>query len=132
MTKQEIYREMEEQFGFVPLFLKALPDDTLERDWEHIKMTQFGESGAVPAKYKQLAGLAAAAAVKGDYAVLWHTEMAKAKGATDAEIREVLRYVYDTVGWSVLLSGVGLDYDEFNRELHRMEEHMSSRERASV
>lgn len=132
MTKQEIYREIEQQFGFVPLFIKALPDDSLESDWLNIKMTQFGDSGSIPAKYKQLAGLAVAAATKDEHCVLWHTEMAKAKGATDEEIREILRCVYDTVGWGVVLKGVALDYGEFKRELQRMEDYMSSKQKTSV
>ncbi len=34
MSREEIYKEMEEKFGLVPSMFKAVPDSSLEHEWE--------------------------------------------------------------------------------------------------
>jgi hypothetical protein len=33
MSRQEVYREIEEAFGLVPTFFKLVPDSSLELEW---------------------------------------------------------------------------------------------------
>lgn len=129
MTKQEVYRDMEETLGLVPSFFKIVPDSTLEQDWQAFKSIQLAE-GVVPNKYKELVGLGISAVNKCRYCVLYHTEVAKMLGATDEEIHEVLRYAGNSVLWSTWLNGNQIDYDEFKDEVRRAGEFMAAKENA--
>jgi len=124
MNRQQVYRDIEKEFGFVPSFFEALPDDVLEHDWETFKVLELQE-GKLPLKYRNLVGLGVAAAIRCRYCTLYHTEMARANGATDDEIHEALRYTMNTVGWSSFLNGIQLDYEKFKDELHRIAEYKS-------
>jgi AhpD family alkylhydroperoxidase len=118
VTRQEVYRDIEQEFGFVPDYMKNLPDDTLEHDWNIVKALEFKE-GKVPLKYKHLIGIGIAGATQCSYCAVFHTEMAKAHGATDDEIREVARYAMETSAWSTLLSGLQVDLQEFKDDIRR-------------
>ena len=94
MSRTEIYRDMEATLGLVPTFLKSVPDSTLEEEWSIFKKLQLAET-VIPNKYKELIGLALSAVTKCRYCVLFHTEVAKLAGATDAEIEEAVHYAQD-------------------------------------
>ena len=47
MNRNEVYREIEEMFGFVPTFLKSIPDSSLELEWKLFKRVQF-DPGPIP------------------------------------------------------------------------------------
>jgi AhpD family alkylhydroperoxidase len=85
MNRQQIYQEMEKTMGGVPSFFKTLPDSSLELEWQLMKRVQM-EKGAIPNKYRELIGLAVAAAVHCRYCTFFHTEIAKVSGASEAEI----------------------------------------------
>ena len=128
MTRQEVYKEIEGTLGLVPGFLKALPDRTIELEWELFKRTQM-EPGPVPNKYRELIGLGLAAATKCRYCVFFHTEMAKLNGATEAEIEDAVHYAKSSAGWSTYIQGLQIDYDEFTSEVRRAVEHVRATER---
>lgn len=125
MTRQDVYREMEEMFGLVPSFFKAVPDSTLELEWNLFKGIQV-LPGAVPNKYRELIGLAIAAVTKCRYCTLFHTEMARLNGATDAEIEDAVHYAKSCSGWSTYINGLQIDYDEFRKEVLQACEHVRS------
>jgi len=81
MTREEIYRDIEETMGLVPTFVRSMPDSTLEHDWKAFKAIQLDE-GKIPGKYRELIGLGISAVTKCRYCVLYHTEVAKLMGAT--------------------------------------------------
>jgi AhpD family alkylhydroperoxidase len=116
MNRQQIYGEIEGMFGLVPTFLKAVPDSTLELEWQLLKRVQI-EDGAIPNKYRELIGLGIAATTKCRYCVLFHTEMARLHGATDAEIEDAVHYAKSSAGWSAYLNGLQFDYDQFKAEI---------------
>ena len=118
MKREEIYKEMNEAFGLVPSFFKLVPDSTLEHEWELFKAIQMKET-AIPNKYKELIGIGFSAAVRCRYCALFHTEMAKLNGATDAEIEEAVHYAKSSTGWSTYLNGMQVDYDQFKEEIHQ-------------
>ena len=126
MTRSEIYRDVEEHFGLVPSFIKGLPDDTIEHDWELYKALEM-QDGKLGLKQKNLIGLGVAGAIKCRYCVLYHTEMAKMNGATDDEIREALRFAMDTAGWSTFINGMQVDYDQFKDELVKIKDYVSKK-----
>jgi AhpD family alkylhydroperoxidase len=118
MNRQAIYREMEEMFGLVPSFFKLVPDATLEMEWELFKAIQLKDT-AIPNKYKELIGVGISAAVRCRYCSLFHTEMAKLNGATEAEIEEAVHYAKSSAGWSTYLNGMQVDYDQFKKEIEK-------------
>ena len=126
MTRQEVYRDMEETLGLVPSFFKIVPDATLEQDWQAFKNIQLAE-GVVPNKYKELVGLGISAVTKCRYCTLYHTEVAKMLGATDEEIHEVLRFAGSTALWSAWVNGNQIDYEEFKDELRRVGEFLTAK-----
>jgi AhpD family alkylhydroperoxidase len=126
MTRQEVYRDMEETLGLVPSFFKIVPDATLEQDWQAFKNIQLAE-GVVPNKYKELVGLGISAVTKCRYCTLFHTHVAKMHGATDEEIHEVLRFAGNTALWSTWLNGNEVDYEEFSDELRRIGEYLTAK-----
>ena len=116
MNRQQVYKEIEEMMGVVPSFLKALPDSSLELEWQTMKQTQM-EPGAVPNKYRELIGLAVSAATRCRYCAFFHTEMAKLNGASGAEIEDAVHFAKSTMGWSTYLNGMQMDYEQFKSEV---------------
>lgn len=123
MSRKQIYDEMQTTLGVVPTMFKSLPDFTLEHEWELFKRTQF-DSGAVPSKYRELAGLAIAAVTKCRYCIFFHAEMAKLSGATNEEIEDILHFAKSTVGWSAYISGLQIDYEQFKSEVRTVCDHL--------
>jgi AhpD family alkylhydroperoxidase len=131
MNRKQIYAEIEEMLGLVPTFLKAIPDSSLEMEWHLMKRVQM-EDGAIPNKYRELIGLGIAATTKCRYCVLFHTEMAKLNGASDAEIEDAVHYAKSSAGWSAYLNGLQFDYDQFKSEILKICAHVRSAQAASA
>ncbi len=129
MTRKEVYKEVEDMFGFVPTFLTSLPDPVLGPEWELFKRYEI-EEGLIPGKYRQLIGLGIHAVSKCRYCILFHTEMARLNGATDAEIEEALEYAKSTAGWSAYINGLQLNYENFKDEVRRAVEYVRHRQMA--
>ena len=125
MNRQEVYREIEEMFGLVPSMFKVVPDSSLELEWRLFKRVQFDE-GPIPNKYRELIGVAIAAATKCRYCALYHSEVAKLNGATEEEIEDAVHYAKSSAGWSTYINGLQLDYDEFKDEVLQACEHVRS------
>jgi AhpD family alkylhydroperoxidase len=131
MTRNEVYRDIEGVFGLVPSFFKLIPDKTLDLEWELFKRIQL-EDGAIPNKYRELIGLGIAAATKCRYCALYHTEIAKLYGATDAEIEEAVHYAKASAGWSAYINGLQIDYNRFKAELLQACEHVRRKQSEQV
>lgn len=123
MTRESIYKEIESMFGLVPVMFKALPDDTLEMEWNLFKKVQI-EEGPIPNKYRELIGVAVAAATKCRYCSFFHTELAKLNGATEAEIGDALHFAKTVTGWSTYVNGLQIDFDRFRKEVLEACEHV--------
>lgn len=116
MTKKEVYQEIEQTFGKVPEFFKAIPERSLAAEWELFKVLQLNES-PIPNKYRELIGIGIAAVSKCKYCAFYHTEVAKMFGATDEEIEDAVHFAKSSAGWSAYLNGLQFDYEEFKKEL---------------
>jgi AhpD family alkylhydroperoxidase len=123
MNRQEVYKEIEEIFGLVPSFFNLIPDSTLELEWKLFKQIQLDES-PIPNKYRELIGLGVAAARGCRYCTLYHTEVAKLFGATQAEIEDAVHFAKANVGWSAYINGLQVDYEEFRKEILAACEHV--------
>lgn len=122
-SRTDIYAEMQSMLGVVPTFFKGLPDSTLDLEWTLMKRVQM-EPGAIPNKYRELIGVAVAAATKCEYCIFFHTEMARLNGATQEEIEEAFHYAKSTTGWSTYIHGSQVDLELFRAEVRAMVEHV--------
>lgn len=127
MERKKIYRDIEATIGVVPSFFKELPDSTLELEWQLFKRTQI-DDGAVPNKYRELIGLAISGVTKCRYCALYHTEMAKLNGATEAEIEDALHFAKSCAGWSTYINGLQIDYDQFKKEVFQAVKYVRSQQ----
>jgi AhpD family alkylhydroperoxidase len=122
VNRKQVYKEIEKTMGVVPSFLKALPDSSLELEWQTMRQTQM-EPGPIPNKYRELIGLAVAAATRRRYCTFFHTEMAKLNGASQAEIEDAAHFAKSTMGWSTYLNGLQMDYEQFKSEVLKAAAH---------
>jgi AhpD family alkylhydroperoxidase len=130
MSREEIYKEIEQMFGLVPSMFKAVPDSSLELEWKLFKRVQSDEE-PIPNKYRELIGVAISAVSKCRYCALYHTEVARLYGATDAEIEDAVHYAKSSAGWSTYINGIQLDYDQFQDEIRRACEHVRALQKAA-
>jgi AhpD family alkylhydroperoxidase len=118
MNRQDVNREVQQIFGFVPGFFDAVPDEHIGALWENMRILQLQE-GQIPAKYQQLIMLAVATYAKCRYCIDFHTEVAKTMGATPAEVTETALLVGNTAMWSNFVTGIQYDLDTFKREVRK-------------
>jgi AhpD family alkylhydroperoxidase len=126
MSREKIYKEIEDMFGLVPSMFKEVPDSTLELEWQLFKQVQF-DQGHIPNKYRELIGLALSSVTKCKYCIFFHTELAKLYGATNEEIEEALHYAKSSVGWSAYISGLQIDFDKFKKEILNACDHVKKK-----
>jgi AhpD family alkylhydroperoxidase len=122
-TREQVYAEMTQMFGLVPSFFKLVPDNSLELEWRLFKTVQFDE-GPIPNKYRELIGLGISAITKCEYCILYHTEVAKLNGATDAELEDAVHYAKSSAGWSAYLNGMQVDKQQFAAELAQVADYV--------
>jgi AhpD family alkylhydroperoxidase len=125
MNREQVYQDMKNTLGLVPTFFKTIPEATLNLEWNLFKSLNLGET-VIPNKYKELIGVGISAATKCTYCTLFHTEIAKMHGATDAEIEDAVHYAKSTAGWSAYLNGLSIDFDQFKDEVFQIVEYVQA------
>jgi AhpD family alkylhydroperoxidase len=120
----ETLNDIKKTFGFVPGFMKGLPQDVLMHDWPLMKKYTLGES-KVPAKYREPLGLAVAANIKCPYCQLFHKSVAQMYGATPEEFAEIAFLASYTSRWSSMIHAQHYDYDTFAKETQQIGEYLS-------
>jgi alkylhydroperoxidase/carboxymuconolactone decarboxylase family protein YurZ len=106
-------------YGFVPSFLKALPDLALPGAWAELKQFADGNT-ALPNKMKDLIGLAVSAQASSRSSVYAYSRCAQAFGASEAEVKEAVTMAALTRHWSTIFNGLQLDETKFRAELGKM------------
>ena len=114
---EETYRDIQATLGVVPGFFRAYPEAGLPGAWTAFKQVQVAENTALNPKVKQLIGLAVSAQVPCSYCVYFHTEVAKAYGATPEEIKEAVALAAISRHWSTVLNGMAIDMTSFRAEV---------------
>jgi AhpD family alkylhydroperoxidase len=118
-------REAQELLGVVPGFFDTMPESHLGHMWEHFRDMML-RPGKVPAKYQQLIMLAVSTHAKCKYCTDFHTEVAKALGATAEEIAEVALLAGMTADFSNYLGGTQYDFERFKGETRTACKHLST------
>jgi AhpD family alkylhydroperoxidase len=119
MTREEVYRDIEGKLGMVPSMFKALPEETLELEWGLFKQVELKDD-LIPAKYRELIGLAVGSAIGNKFCVLAHRELAQACGASAEEIEVAVRLAKGVAGWGTYLSGTGMSLDTLRGEISQI------------
>jgi AhpD family alkylhydroperoxidase len=78
-----------------------------------------GEGAQLDAKTRELIALGVAAQIPCTYCVYAHTKNARAKGASEAEIREAVATAATVRQWSTVLNGMGYDFEAFKAEVDK-------------
>ena len=125
MTREEIHRDIEATLGKVPGFLKAVPDDAIEAEWNLFKQNEFTE-GVLPDKVRELIGVGIAAAIKCPYCTAFHGAAAKAQGASEQEISAAIQAAKNTAAWSTFMHGHRIDLGAFERDVEDIIRFMTS------
>ena len=113
----ETLRDIQATLGVVPGFFRAFPEAGLPGAWAEFKQVQVAENTRLSPKVKQLIGLAVSAQVPCSYCVYFHTEVAKAYGATPDEIKEAVALAAISRHWSTVLNGMAIDMTSFRSEV---------------
>lgn len=119
-------KEIETEFGIFPTLFAVYPREALTGAWENWKQIN-GPKSMIPPKYRELLQLAVASQIPCDYCVYFHTESAKAHGATEEEIKEAIAHGAQTRHWSMILQGNQVNFEEFKTEFNDMMKHMSEK-----
>ncbi len=121
---EDTLRDIEKILGTVPGFIKALPQDVVVHDWPLFKKFTFGES-KIPAKYRELLGLAVAANIKCPYCQLFHKNVAQMYGATPEEFAEIAFLASYTPRWSSMIHAQHYPYETFAKETEQIGQYLS-------
>ena len=118
--------DIKKTMGLVMDQFKSIPPDTVSHEWAEMKKYSFGET-KIPAKYRELIGLAIAASIKCPYCIYFHTKAAKMNGATDEEIAELVWLTRFTTGWSSILHASSIDLEEFKKQFDKAARYMTTK-----
>lgn len=121
-TQDATLRDITQTLGFVPSFMRALPAVMLPGAWQLLKEVQMNPNTKLDGKTKELIGLAVAAQIPCEYCIEFHTEVARANGATDEEIQEAVAMAAITREMSTALNGMRVDKAQFSQDVARIVE----------
>jgi AhpD family alkylhydroperoxidase len=113
-------KEIEQMTGFVPGFVRSIPQALLPSWWQTAKDLEMNPTTALDGKTKELIGLAVAAQIPCDYCILYHTEAARAAGASEQQIQEAVGMAAVTRENSTLFNGLQIDKAQFRKDLDRL------------
>ena len=116
--------DIEETLGLVPGWFE-LNDQDLVDEWPTFKRYTVEET-VIPAKYRELIGLAVAANIKCPYCQHFHLEAAKMHGATEEELRELAFLASYTARYSSMIHAQNYDLATFHQEVEEIGEHLQA------
>ena len=116
--------DIKKTLGLVPDQFTAIPREVVPHEWAEMKKYAFTET-KMPAKYRELMGLAVASAIHCPYCIHFHTRAARMNGATDDEISETAFLARFTTGWSAILHSANIDFDKFKKQFAECEAYLA-------
>ena len=122
-TSEDVYKDVEANFGVLPEFVKQFPEDGVNGAWRTMKEFHMNPNTALSPKYKELTALAVSAQIPCKYCIYFHTETAKLNGASEKEIREALAMSSLTRQWSTVLNGSLSNDAQFEKEIKQILAH---------
>jgi AhpD family alkylhydroperoxidase len=113
-------KDIEQTFGFLPEFLRRVPDSALPGAWTELETLKLSSTTQLSAKHKALISLAVASQVPSEACVLSETAFAKLAGASEREIQEAVGMAAITRNMSTLLNGQQVDEKAFDADIDRL------------
>ncbi len=113
-------QDIEKTLGFVPEFLRKLPEAALPGAWRELEEVKLNPNTQLSIKHKALIALAVASQVPSRACVVAETEIARMAGATDREIAEAVGMAAITRNMSTLLNGQQVDERAFRADVDRL------------
>jgi AhpD family alkylhydroperoxidase len=120
---QSARQDIERTLGFVPAVWRAVPDEAVAGLWRNTRDLYMTDT-EIPAKYKTLIGVAVSAQMACSVCTDHHASLARAMGATDAEIAEAVAVAGSVRHWSTVLNGNLIDPAAFRRETDQIMTHL--------
>ena len=115
MTREEIYKDIEETLGGVGGYIEKLYDSQLELMWETTKQT-FLSDMSLGLKVNALTALSAAYALDCEYWIEFHSQTARLAGASEENIQDVKKLSEFSAQWSQFLEGINYDFKQWKEE----------------
>jgi AhpD family alkylhydroperoxidase len=112
--------DIERTLGFVPDFMRKLPESALPGVWREMKELKLNPNSALSAKQKALISLAVASQVPSVPCIVAETEFAKLAGASEREIAEAVGMAAITRNMSTMLNGDQVDERAFRADVARL------------
>lgn len=112
--------DMEQMFGFVPGFIKHVPEEALPGLWRQVKSLDLSQTSAIPAKYKDLVNIAVDANIPCKNCLVLDSTLAmRVDNVTQREIDEAVAMAGIVRQWSTVLNGLQVDEAQFRRDVDR-------------
>jgi len=111
-----VYKDMENNFGFVPSFVRSYSQSALPGAWKELKSVMMSPNTVLTPKTKDLISLAVGSQVPCNYCVYIDTSFAKLDGASNTEIQESIAMAGLVRHWSTFLNGIQQDEKSFEKE----------------
>ncbi|HVS03208.1 MAG TPA: carboxymuconolactone decarboxylase family protein [Thermoanaerobaculia bacterium] len=109
-------RDIAQLLGTPPPFLQTYPAAAVAGAWQELKALQMSGDTALPARVKELIGLAVAAQIPCRYCSYAHTKAARLNGASEQQVQEALAMAALTRHWSTWLHGIAVDEATFRAD----------------
>jgi AhpD family alkylhydroperoxidase len=119
-TASDVMTDVNNTLGFVPDFIKAMPDTLVVGFWSMMKTFQLNPDTKLDGKTKELIGLAVSSQIPCEYCIYFHTLAAKKNGATDQEIKEAVGMAAMTRMASTAINGMQVDKAQFKKDVDRL------------
>ena len=110
------YNQIKQQYGFIPTYMKAVPEEGVSSAWDETQALEMSKDTALPAKMKELIALGISAQMNCRTCIYADSQMARASGANDRELKEAVAQAAITRHWSTVLNGMQIDPQAFDRE----------------
>lgn len=131
-TADDVYKEIEGTYGFVPAFIKEYPKNAVVGAWKDMKSIQMNPNSAIPGKYKDLIGLAVSAQVPCRYCTYFNTQNAMMDNANKEELQEAVAMAGFTREMSTYLNGLAVDEKKFRSETDQIMRILKKRSQKAV
>ncbi|MGH8993219.1 MAG: carboxymuconolactone decarboxylase family protein [Acidimicrobiia bacterium] len=126
MGREMAEGEMKELVGCIPAVLDRVPDELVDADWRLFR-NPFVDDSLIPGRYKALIGVAVAAAIRCSSTARLHAELARAHGASEAELAEAVHHAALALSWSTRIHGFQLEPGELEAEAADIGGHVAGR-----
>jgi len=120
-----VYADIEKTVGFVPSFVKAMPENLVPGVWEEVHGFELNPRTALSARTKDLIGLAIAAQMPSRLTVWSYGKCARAWGASEAQVKEAVAISALTRHWSTFFNGMQLDEGKYRAEIAKLRENIT-------